>query len=138
MKRSENDFKEDLFDSMEAWLPDRDDNIPEHEVLMPNTSSVYDKYGSIATRTDQGTTFSLKKGTAPLLAATIAQIFKEVRKILTDPNVNQSQAAFHLVDPFVWLHAVLANRHVEALLTETSLRFALVPKWTESTCVSFL
>ncbi|KAI1783435.1 hypothetical protein LXA43DRAFT_334046 [Ganoderma leucocontextum] len=133
MKRSETDFQGDLFDLVEAWSPDHDDDIPQRVVLMPNSSSVYDKYESIAIRTDGGgTTFVLNEDTASLLVKTIARIFRDIRQIIANPEVDRSQAAFSLVDSFVWLQVVLANKHVEILMTGTSLRFALVPKWPES------
>ncbi|KAI1784948.1 hypothetical protein LXA43DRAFT_172747 [Ganoderma leucocontextum] len=59
-------------------------------------------------------------------------MFRDIRQTIADPAGDRSEAAFSLVDPFVWLHVVLGNKPVEALMTETSLRFALVAEWPKT------
>ncbi len=129
MKRSKTDFNSDLFALMEAWSPQDTDHVPERVVKLPITQSIYDKYDylSVDRKADEGAMFVLNKATASMLVKTIARVFIDIRQTMADPNADRSEAAYNLVDPFIWLHGVLSSRYVEALMTETSLQFALVP-----------
>ncbi|KAM5546231.1 hypothetical protein V8D89_000357 [Ganoderma adspersum] len=116
---------------MEAWSPDCDDHILERAIDMPVAPSIYEKYTYLTVDHTEGVKFLLNKATAPMLVKTIARIFTDIRHTIADPNVNRSNASYSLVNSFIWLHGVLADRCVQDLMTETSLQFALNPKWPE-------
>lgn len=140
MKRSQTDFMGDLFVLMASWSPDDNDRIPEEVINMPITSS--DVYKTCGLTVDHVSSiasgFPLNKTSASILVKTIAQIFIHIRTTMADCNVDRSDAARSLVNPFIWLHGVLTNRHVETLMTETSLRAQLIPNQLDSTGILLL